>query len=122
MSDPFAQFRSAEPEESGFVLVGNTRALAVCAAWRSADVRWDCPTPPETPIVDLQSAWYWIWEGVTADIDALARATGMLPRDTEHTLRFLITNRFIYPDKTLARVVAQILNREIKAVTLPSGL
>lgn len=135
MTDPLIYFRAKEAtrQHLAAALIEGSKdgkaqidavLLRLSIAWTVSGAHWTKPaTMPELPTE--QSAWLWLWEGCSVDIEdeedlsPLLDATGMLFEDARRLLRVLKHNRMIYPDGTVVHCLTSLADRIFNTLLAP---
>jgi len=111
-------FRGAEPEAGIAIIVADTQAVKVLAAWSLFRVpKWVRPRGRRPPESDPGDLFEWLWAPVwrRIDFEDFARAAGMAPHTAELKLRMCVHARMAYPDGSLSEPAQRLLRSYVRS-------
>jgi len=119
LADLLEPFRDS-PENLGptICIAGDLEAMKVLGVWPVVPLTWRRPSG-RAP-ADHNSAWDWIWQGARVGAEDLGRRAGLHPYIAAEKFEMLKGARMIYPDGTISRAAARVLEAGV-ALSLPRG-
>ncbi len=114
LEDHLREFRATESMSSAMLVIDDTDAKKLLAAWTTfPPVPWAQPQS-EVP-TDARHRWDWIWSGVPVELDELARAAGVSVHVAPAKWRVLVAGRLVYPDGTISSAADAALRAHVAA-------